>query len=170
MSLKIREALEDDFSQILALNRLAFAGESEASLIEALKDGNYIRASLIAEEEGRLIGHILFSEIGLEESGASVPVLALAPMAVHPKRQRQGIGMILVQEGLEYCQGLGYPAIFVLGHPDFYDRLGFSAELAAQFSSPYSGPAFMAFELVSGFLKAGKGRVIYSRPFLSLED
>ncbi|HKY64583.1 MAG TPA: N-acetyltransferase [bacterium] len=166
----MREAKPEDLEAILALHRRAFGGEAEASLIRALEEGGYSRLSWIAEEAGEVAGHIFFSEIDLQRDAELLPVLALAPMAVHPAKQRRGIGQALLGEGLEQCRRKGFPAVFVLGNPGFYGKLGFSPKLAEPFSSPYSGPHFMAIELRPNFLKKKKGRVLYSRPFLALES
>jgi len=166
---EIRPAKRGDLASIQALNRLAFGGEAESSLIAALEEGAYARVSLVAEEGGKVIGHILFSQITLVEGTMSHPVLSLAPMSVEPAKQRRGIGKALVREGLEYCRDLGFPAVFVLGHPDYYPSLGFSVSLASLFRSPYSGPAFMALELTPGFLQGRSGRIEYSQPFLALD-
>ena len=81
-----------------------------------------------------------------------------------------GIGSRLVKEGLEVCRQRGHAIVVVLGHPEFYPRFGFSAELAASLESPFGGgEAWMALELVTGSLAGIKGRVEYPPPFNVLE-
>ena len=122
--------------------------------------GQADEADLVAEHEGVVAGHILFSRLGI---GAIVGA-ALAPLAVAPGRQRTGVGAALTEAGIERCQALGVPAIVVLGHADYYPRFGFSAFLAAPLEAPFSGPSFMALELAPGAL-AGGGRLRYAPAF-----
>jgi putative acetyltransferase len=96
-----------------------------------------------------------------------VRALSLAPLAVLPQWQRQGIGSRLVQEGLRSAEQLRIDVIIVLGDPDYYQRFGFSAGLAANLQSLYSGPTFMALEMYPGVLAAG-GDVHYPEAFSHL--
>lgn len=86
-------------------------------------------------------------------------------MAVLPAKQRQGIGSQLVREGLRVCAEAGHRIVVVLGHPDFYPRFGFSAQLAERLKAPFARPAFMALELVPGALENIIGEVRYPPPF-----
>jgi putative acetyltransferase len=164
----IRPEIAADKEAILQVNRLAFGGEEEALLVDALRAGGYVRACLVAEVHGELVGHILFSDLPIVAEGTTVPALALAPMAVVPGFQKRGIGSALVRRGLEMCREQGHRIIVVLGHPDFYPRFGFSSELARRLESPYSGSAFMALELVAGALDGVRGTVKYPPPFSAL--
>lgn len=166
MSLLIRPALPQDLPALQELNRRAFRGDAEGKLIRALDAGGHTRVSLVAEDP-EIVGHILFSEIEILHANQATKALSLAPMCVHPERQRRGIGSALVREGILRCRTLGYPAIFVLGHPEFYRRFGFRHELTTAFECPYSGPAFLAMELRDGSLRRKKGEIIYSEPFRS---
>lgn len=168
MSPVIRPETAADHAAIREVNRLAFGGEDEARLVDALRDGGYVRASLVAEEGGRAVGHILFSDLPIITAGVVGPALALAPMAVLPTHQRRGIGSALVREGLRACAEAGHRIVVVLGHPEFYPRFGFSAKMTERLSSPYSGPAFMAAELVPGALAGVAGEVRYPPPFAGL--
>jgi len=99
----------------------------------------------------------------------TVDTLSLAPMAVLPSHQRQGIGSRLVEAGLQACRESGHKVVLVLGHPDFYRRFGFSAELAQRLESPFGGgEAWMALELVPEALEGIEGRVQFSPPFSAL--
>jgi putative acetyltransferase len=89
-------------------------------------------------------------------------------MAVVPAHQRRGIGSSQVREGLRACREAGHRIVIVLGHPEFYPRFGFSAKLAEPLQSLYTGPAFMAIELVSNALQGIEGEVRYPPPFLDL--
>jgi len=154
-----------DHEGIREVNRLAFGRNDEASLVDALRNGGYVRISLVAEVDRLVVGHVLFSELSILSEAVTFPALALAPMAVSPEYQRQGIGSQLIRRGLDTCRGEGHRIVVVLGHPNFYRRFGFSSELARQFDSPFSGKAsFMAMELVAGALNGVSGRVQYPPP------
>lgn len=165
MSVVIRPETAADHPAIRDVNRLAFGRDDEANLVDALRDGGHVRFSLAAEEAGRIVGHVLFGELAIVTEAGTVEALALAPLAVVPERQRRGIGSLLTREGLRTCAEAGRRIVVVLGHPEYYPRFGFSADLAARLKSPFSGPAFMALELVPGALEGVVGEVRYPPPF-----
>ena len=166
MSIIIRPESTADEDAIRHVNRLAFGQGEEARLVDALREGGFVRVSLVAEQEGRVVGHILFSDLPIITGSGTMPALALAPMAVLPDFQRQGIGSALVQRGLEACRQQGHRVVVVLGHSHFYPRFGFSPKLAARLESPFSGSdSFMAVELMVGALDGVAGRVQYPPPF-----
>jgi putative acetyltransferase len=150
---------------VLALVREAFGGCSEAQLIEKLDAGGWVVSSLVALRDDKLVGHILFSNLDVEMDGRRTGAVALAPMAVRPADQRQGIGGRLVRAGLEDVRTKGRTAVVVLGHPRYYSRFGFSPDLARKLAAPYSGPAFMALELERGALAGRAGLVRYPDAF-----
>src|SRR6516162_4041355 len=166
MSLLIRPETSADHRAIWHVNRLAFGRDAEARLVDALRDGGYVRASLVAEKDQQVVGHILFSDLPIVSEAGTVPALALAPMAVLPEVQNQGIGSALVRRGLEVCKEQGHRIVVVLGHPHFYPRFGFSAKLASRLDSPFSGgDSWMALELLPGALDHVCGKVVYPPPF-----
>jgi putative acetyltransferase len=166
MSITIRPETPADHEAIRQVNRLAFGQNAEAQLVDALRDDGHVRASLVAEKEGKVVGHILFSELPIVTQARTMASLALAPLAVFPEYQNQGIGSELVRRGLDLCRELGHHSVIVVGHPDFYGRFGFSAERASHLNSPFSGNEFfMAVELVPGALQEVSGRVAYPPPF-----
>jgi putative acetyltransferase len=166
MSIVIRPESTADEDAIRQVNRLAFGQDDEARLVDALRGGGYVRVSLVAEKASQVVGHILFSDLPIVTEAGTVPALALAPMAVLPELQKQGIGSALVHKGLEMCRQQGHRIVIVLGHMHFYPRFGFSPKLAANLESPFSGgDSFMALELVPGALDGVAGRVQYPPPF-----
>jgi putative acetyltransferase len=165
LGVTVRAETPADLEAIREVNRRAFGQEDEARLVDALRDGGYARLSLVAEEGGRVVGHILFSDLPIVTPMGTLHALALAPLAVLPDQQRQGIGSRLVREGLQACAEAGHRVVVVLGHPDFYPRFGFSARLAERLQAPFSGPSFMALELVPGALAGVSGQVRYPPPF-----
>ncbi len=168
MTAKIRVEKPDDLAGIRAVEKLAFGRDDEANLVDALRNEGYIRLSLVATADDMVVGHILFSELTIVNRATTVAALALAPLAVAPAFQRQGIGSALVRQGLMHCAEQDHQIVFVLGSPDYYSRFGFSALLARPLASPYAGDSFMAVELAAGALDGITGQVIYARPFADL--
>jgi putative acetyltransferase len=170
MSVVIRSEAEHEREAVHHVNQAAFDGDAEANLVETLRDGGFAEVSLVAEVDGVIIGHILFSRLSIVTKIGTADALSLAPMAVLPSHQRRGVGSRLVETGLEACRERGHKVVLVLGHPDFYPRFGFSAELARRLESPFGGgEAWMALELVPGALEGVEGRAEYSPPFEALE-
>lgn len=161
----IAEETPGDIEAIAALNRAAFGGEDEVEIVDRLRRDGLFVLSLVARDAEGIVGHILFSALDVVVDGRAVCAVALAPMAVAPGRQRAGIGSRLVRRGLRMLADRGCDAVIVLGHPDYYPRFGFSAELAARLAAPFSGPAFMALELKPGALGGASGAVRYPRAF-----
>ena len=163
--MEIREEKPCDAADIGKLNRRAFGGEAEGRLVDRLRAEGVTIASLVAMVDGKLAGHILFSEVVIETGPGSVRATSLAPMAVCPELQRRGIGSALVRRGLEICRNNGYAIAIVVGHTGYYPRFGFSPEKAKALRSPFAGPAFMALEFTPGALEGIAGTVIYPPAF-----
>lgn len=165
MQLVIRAEKPADGPAISYVHRRAFARDDEARLVEHLREGRFARVSLVAEIDSRVTGHVLFSDLSIVTATGVQPALALAPLAVLPEYQSQGIGSELVRQGLDACRSAGHTIVIVLGHPHYYRRFGFSPELALRLESPYAGESFMALELLPGALVGITGRVEYPPPF-----
>jgi putative acetyltransferase len=166
MTPTIRSETAADHEAVRDVNRLAFGRDDEAGIVAALRAGGHSRVSLVAEADGRVVGHVLFSDLPILTDGGTVAALSLAPMAVLPEFQRRGVGSALVREGLEVCRAAGHRIVVVLGHPAFYPRFGFSAGLAEPLANPFhGGEAWMAVELVPGALGGVTGWVRYPPPF-----
>jgi putative acetyltransferase len=166
MSVIIRPEVSADYEAIRHVNRLAFNQDAEARLVDALRDEGYVRVSLVAEDDGKVVGHILFSDLSIISEAKTIPALALAPMAVLPEFQNQGVGSALVHRGLGVSKEQGHRIVIVLGHPQFYPRFGFSSKLASSLGSPFRGrDSWMALELMPGALTGVVGRVEYPPPF-----
>jgi putative acetyltransferase len=165
MSWEIRAEKPGDVPAVREVNRLAFGREDEARLVDDLRNGTHARISLVASREDKTIGHVMFSALSIETEYGSVEALALAPVAVVPKAQGQGVGSALIREGLRRCRDLGYSIVIVVGEPDYYSRFGFSSNLARKLRSRYSGEAFMALELTPQALNGVEGDVRYPPPF-----
>ncbi len=167
----IRNEEPGDLEAVRVVNRAAFSGEVEADLVARLwADGDAV-FGLVAEVDGRVIGHILFSRLPIEmASGDAIDAAALAPLAVLPSWQGRGIGSALMRQGLDVCGGRGVPAVIVLGDPGYYTRFGFSTELASRLQTPWSGPYLMAIELAPGGWGDGRGEARYPKAFMQLDS
>lgn len=154
-----------DIPVIRTINRDAFGRSDEAGLVDRLRDEGVVLVSLIAEEQDRAVGHILFSRMWIDTSAVAVPAVALAPMAVLPADQRRGVGQLLVRRGLDLLRARGERIVIVLGHPEYYPRFGFSVEAARCLKSPFPADAFMALVLSAGALDGIEGRVRYATAF-----
>ncbi len=164
----IRKEKKEDFNSIYKINEQVFKQKDESELIERIRAGrNFIpELSLVAEENGKLIGHILFSKIKIigEKEYES---LALAPMAVLPEFQKQGIGGKLIKEGLNKAREFGFNSVIVIGHKEYYPRFGFERASKWNIKCPFEVPdeAFMAVELNAGALTEKSGIVEYPKEF-----
>ena len=165
----VRPEQPDDREAIAEVNRLAFGQNNEARLVAAVRnaEGFDPLLSLVALCDDRVVGHILFSPIHIETPRGAVPALALAPMAVHPDHQRQGIGSQLVRQGLDACRRLGHGIVVVVGHPDYYPRFGFKCAARFGLKAPFPAPeeAFMALSLSPHGQDGIAGTVRYPGPF-----
>ena len=165
----IRPEAADDYAAIREVNLLAFGQENEPRLVENLhRLPEFIpELSLVAVEAGQVVGHILFSPVVIETKDGAVPALTLAPLAVRPEFQNQGIGSELVRDGLERCRSLGHRIVVVVGHPTYYPRFGFSPARARGLEAPFPVPdeAFLVLELAPGALDGIAGVVRYPPAF-----
>ncbi len=167
--ISIRPEQPDDYPTIYEINRAAFDGEVEARLINNLRGTQAFipELSLVALLDGKVIGHILFSWVHVETDSKRTPVISLAPMAVLPEHQNQGIGSLLVREGLKRCRDLGYGIVVLVGHANYYPRFGFAAAKEKGLKLPFEAPdeAFMVCELVPHALEGITGTIVYPPEF-----
>ncbi|MCB1384520.1 MAG: N-acetyltransferase [Nitratireductor sp.] len=158
--LTVRRAVESDHAEVLRVEREAFGREDEATLVDRLVPAPEFTLSLIAECDGRAVGHVLLTEIA-----APLRALALAPLAVIPAYREMQIGTQLVHQAISDARNAGYEAMFVLGDTLYYERFGFSSTLADPFEIAWQGPHFMALELAGGALAGKSGRLDYPVAF-----
>jgi putative acetyltransferase len=146
----------------------AFETSTEAHLVDALRGQAQPIVSLVADDGGAIVGHIMFSPV-TQLAHPELKIMGLAPMAVMPARQRQGIGSALVHQGLERCRQLGFGAVIVLGHAEYYPRFGFTPASRFGLGSEYDVPdeVFLVLELDQGILQGKPGMIRYHPAFAS---
>jgi predicted N-acetyltransferase YhbS len=160
-----------DYSDVYAVIKLAFGREDEAILANKLRASvRFIpELSLVAYCNNIIIGHIMFTPLIFDESPTHKS-LALAPLSVHPEYQKRGVGSLLVNRGIDYARELGYDSIFVLGHKEYYCKLGFEDTLKWGIKSPFGDSTqdyFKAIELKNGALSNISGSPIYPNELLN---
>jgi putative acetyltransferase len=167
MDFTIRQESQEDYQAVYALNALAFGQSKEAILVDKLRIGEAFvpELSLVATSHEKVVGHILFTKIHITPH--NLVSLALAPMAVLPTYQRQGIGEELIRHGLQKAKELNFSSIIVLGHVDYYPKFGFLPAEKWGIRAPFEVPseAFMALELAKGGLSNAAGVVKYPIEF-----
>ncbi len=161
LMITMRPAAPADAEAIAELATQAFGRPDEARIIADLEKDGAIWLHAVAELDGKIVGQIVFYQLGVY---GRLGGLGLGPMCVDPWVQRQRIGMSLIRYGIEAAQRAGVPIIFVLGHADYYPKMGFSADAAKDFESPWTGkPEFMAIRLRYG--PPMSGRLVFPRAF-----
>ncbi len=163
----IRPEQPGDFETVDALLLATFGREAEARLVHRLRASDKITSALVAEENARILGHVVLSKIVVDSEAGEVAALALAPLAVEPAFQRLGIGSALVSAGLERCRLNRHPRVLVLGDPSYYARFGFVPAERFGLKHPIPSPAdaFMAIELEPGAFAKTSGTVRYGHEF-----
>jgi len=169
--MKIRFEDKNDLAAVEAVNVSAFETPVEARLVNMLREQAQPVISLVADDNGEIVGHILFSAVVLD-GHEGLKIAGLAPMAVVPGRQQQGIGSALVRAGLEECRKAGFGSVVVLGHPGYYPRFGFVQSNQFGIKSEYDVPpdVFMVLELVPGYLDEAEGIIRYHDAFRAAES
>ncbi|MCP4021394.1 MAG: N-acetyltransferase [Desulfobacteraceae bacterium] len=142
--MQIRKALDSDLTDVLKVEKLAFGEDDEAQLVDNLLKDETAKPllSLLAFENDKAVGHILFTRAQLSEQidGKDVSVALLAPLAVLPKAQNKGVGGKLIQTGLEQLSESFVELVFVLGHPGYYPKHGFTPAGCLGLDAPYPIP------------------------------
>jgi putative acetyltransferase len=121
----IRTERPEDVDSLFQVYLAAFVRLQEAALVDTLRENNGLLLSLVAISDGNVVGGVAFSPVTLEPPENNLRLAGLAPLAVLPAYQGQGIGSGLVQIGLKLCREKGVDAVFLVGEPDFYARFGF---------------------------------------------
>jgi putative acetyltransferase len=161
----IRRETESDRQAVFEVVAAAFEGEDVAGLVDALRDSGNALLSLVAEQDGEVVGHIMFSPMTINSDESSFACVCLSPLGVLPAHQRRGIGSRLVEAGLAELRQSGHGAVFVQGHPAYYPRFGFRPAREFDVHHGEDRDAFMIIELYPGALDGVSGRVRYAAEF-----
>lgn len=175
MSINILEETPVDYESVEQVTLKAFADmihsdHKEHHLVKALRtsDSFVKELSLVAWLDDKIVGHILFTKIIIDDGEQDFHSLAMAPISVLPEYQSIGIGSSLIEKGLETARLLGYESVIVLGHQDYYPRFGFVPASKFGITCPFPDipdDCFMAKELVPNALKDVFGQVLYPTEF-----
>jgi putative acetyltransferase len=165
----IREALKVDLDKVLSVERAAFGSDEEAKLVSDLMGDESAKpiVSLLAIEKDQAVGHIMFTKACLEPK-APLSLSILAPLAVVPDSQGQGIGGKLIEYGLKALSDIGIDLVFVLGYPEYYSRHGFKPAGKLGFAAPYpiaekNADAWMVQALNPEAIRAFSGKVVCAK-------
>lgn len=163
----IRPERPKDVAAIWKVQNEAFGRPDEADLVNLLRRQQSLSLSLVAVYQKEVVGHIAFSPVRLEPPAGTISLLGLAPLAVLPDCQMQGIGKQLVWAGLNQCRQQGHQGVVVLGSPNYYTPFGFSPAEAfgLRCTFPVPPPLFMAQELQPGSLAGINGPIHYHPAF-----
>jgi putative acetyltransferase len=167
--LTIRQEQPGEETTVNEVNRLAFGGDAEPRLVESIRasEGFITELSLVAEMDGAIVGHILFSPVTIRTEAGDVPALTLAPIAVLPEFQNRRIGSLLIEQGLVRAGELGHELVFLIGHPWYYPRFGFkpAGPLGIKYPTHIREEVFMVYELVPGATARAQGTLVYPAAF-----
>ena len=166
----VRPETGADHEAIWQVHERAFAPSiGEAKLVDELQAAGDLVPDLclVAEAGGEVVGHIAYSRCRLDSGHEA---LALAPMAVLPERQRDGIGSALVRESLDRAAGTDFPLVVVLGHPEYYPRFGFEPGAAHGILDPFGvRPEAWMVHLLPAYTPEARGLVTYAEAFSLVE-
>ena len=164
--MRIREVNDLDIHNVLLVEKEAFGYDKEANLVNDLLSDPSAKPlySFLAINNDKAVGHILFTSALIEGTQNDASISLLAPLAVIPDFQKQGVGGKLVEHGLQHLTNAGVDLVFVLGHPGYYPRYGFEPAGVQGFEAPYPIPeehanAWMVQELRPGVIGSVSGKV-----------
>ena len=164
--IEIREERSEDIGAVRHVLEEAFGSSEAADIVERLRDAGKAVISLVAECDGQVVGHIMFSPVTIAPAQSAFNGIGLAPVAVLPQLQKRGIGSHLICEGLEQCRKAEYDIAVVLGDHAFYERFGFSRAGDYGLGNEYGvDEDFMAVELSEGALAQATGTAKYQPEF-----
>jgi len=164
-TIRVEEA--QDISGVRAVNEQAFEQPAEADVVDKLREVCDGYLALVADDDG-IVGQIVFTPAPVEGPGRTVSGMGLAPLAVSPGRQRQGIGSALTKRGLEMLRESDCPFVIVLGHPEYYPRFGFEPASAYGLTCQWEGApdeAFMVLILDAAAMEGVSGVAKYRDEF-----
>jgi predicted N-acetyltransferase YhbS len=129
----------------------AFGRRDEVDIVHRIRktEGFIPSLSLVADSDGFIIGHAMFSEVMVYSGETAWEAVVLGPIAVMPDLQRQGVGGMLIRTGMQHCRELGYALVVLTGHPAYYTRFGFAPAMGIGLTCniPISDEMFMAYAI-----------------------
>jgi putative acetyltransferase len=165
---EIRRERQEDGPAVRRVLEAAFPTPAEANLVERLRGNGKAVIALVAEDEGEVVGHIVFSPLALDPLAGALG-LGLGPIAVLPDHEKHGVGRRLVQNGLAACRKWGAGFVSVLGEPDYYGRFGFDPASAHGLRNEFGvDEHFMVFELKKRGLPPRDTLIRYAPEFAGL--
>jgi putative acetyltransferase len=153
--IEIRPEIAADIDALRQVVTAAFGQTAESLLVDDLRESGDLVLSLVAVDQGSVVGHVGFSRLLVEDGPGSFDAVALAPLAVHPDHQNQGVGKKLVLAAHDILSGTGELLSVVLGDPDYYGRFGYRRDLAAGFESAYQSDFLLALGFGDGAPRTG---------------
>lgn len=175
LTANIRKETPEDYQRVVELTERAFktlplSEGKEGMLVQNLRKSNSFipELSLVAEIEGKVVGHILFSPIIIDNGQQQFRSLVLAPVSVLPEFHHKGIGSQLILAGHQKAMELGYQSVILVGHPEYYPKFGYKRCSTWNIKSPIDLPSddvFMALELSEGSLQGVTGTVVFPPEF-----
>ena len=167
----IRDEAPGDVAAIRRVHLEAFGGGVEARIVELLRESGRSAVSLVAEVDGEVIGHVIYSAVVAADAEKEFRAVSLGPVGVRPAWQSQGHGSILIREGLRRCSAEGYHAVVLLGNPGYYARFGFQPAHRAGLENEWGvHDEFMVLTLREGALDLVRGMVRYAPEFQQAMD
>ena len=175
MNINIRKENENDYklSEVVVENAFKNAEHTdhrEHFLVAKLRKSDVFvpELSLVAEFDGKIVGHIMLTKLIIEDNENKYESLALAPVSILSEYQNKGIGSKLIRESLKIAKEIGFKSVIVLGHDKYYLRFGFKPASIWGIKAPFDVPdeSFMVLELEVGGLDSVTGTVVYSKEFL----
>lgn len=172
LAFTIRDEQASDALPIRRVIERAFGQRSEADLVDALRRGDALTVSMVAEAGGEIVGHIAFSPVTIRAGDATHEALGLAPLAVIPEQQRRGIGAALVRAGLDAGRARGHRVAVLVGDPAYYQRFGFATAsgFGLECAIPVPVEVFLVAELSPGALAGCSGVVSYRPEFDAVSE
>jgi predicted N-acetyltransferase YhbS len=174
MEINIRQERERDYPEVFklveeAFKTMKFADGDEQFLVERLrKSAAFVpELSLVAESGGKLIGHVLLTKVHIFDNNTNFECLCLAPVSVLPEFHRKGIGSCMIHYAHEKALELGFTAVLLVGHPEYYPKFGYkkASSFGIRYSFEAPDEACMALELITGALQGKSGTVVFPPEF-----